>query len=53
MTRWTGILFDCLKYKGFGEKWCSWIRQVVMGGKISVKLNNKIGPYFMSHKGVR
>ena len=26
---------------------------VISGGTVSVKLNNKTGPYFVSHKGVR
>lgn len=47
------FLLDCLKYRGFGGKWCGWINQVVKGGTVSVKLNNQLGPYFMSHKGVR
>ena len=47
------FLFSCLDLNGFCAKWCGWIKQVVTGGTISVKLNDKIGPYFVSHKGVR
>ena len=47
------FLFDCLKMRGFCEKWCSWIKQVVSGGTVSVKLNNQMCPYFRSYKGVR
>ena len=25
------FLFDCLKIRGFCEKWCSWMKQVVSG----------------------
>lgn len=47
------FLFDCLKCRGFDDKWINWIKSVVMGGTLSVKINNQLGPYFMSHKGVR
>jgi hypothetical protein len=47
------FLFDGLKMRGFCEKWCTWIKQVVTGGTVYVKINNKMGPYFVSHKGVR
>jgi hypothetical protein len=30
-----------------------WIKNVVTNGTLSVKVNDKIGPYFPSHKGVR
>ena len=47
------LLFDCLEKRGFHQKWCSWIKQVVSGGTVSVKVNNSIGPYIKSYKGVR
>lgn len=47
------FLFDCLERRGFCNKWLMWIKMVVTGGTMSVKLNNQEGPYFMSHKGVR
>lgn len=47
------FLFDSLRFIGFNEMWCLWIKKVVMGGTISVKLNNLTGPYFVSRKGVR
>jgi hypothetical protein len=42
-----------LAARGFSRKWCSWIEKVVTGGTVSVKLNNLIGPYIKSYKGVR
>jgi len=48
-----GFLFDNLKIRGFNEIWCAWMRKVVLGGTVSVKVNNQLGPYFVSHKGVR
>jgi len=47
------LLFKCLEIRGFGERWCEWIKQVVSGGTVSVKINNQIGPYIKSFKGVR
>jgi hypothetical protein len=47
------LLFDCMKKRGFDEKWCSWVEQVVTGGTVSVKINNQTGPYIKSFKGVR
>jgi hypothetical protein len=47
------FLFECLAARGFCNKWCNWIKQVVSGGIVSVKLNDLIGPYIKSYKGVR
>lgn len=47
------FLFDCLRYRGFCDKWLKWIKEVVSGGSLNIKLNNQLGPYFVSHKGVR
>jgi hypothetical protein len=47
------FLFAGLKIRGFNDKWCFWIKQVVTGGTVSVKINNMLDPYFVSHKGVR
>jgi hypothetical protein len=46
------FLYISLNMRGFNQKWCNWIRQVVSGGTICVKLNDKLGPYFTSHKGL-
>jgi len=47
------FLFDFLKIRGLCATCCDWIRQVVSGGTVSVKLNDVTGPHFVSHKGVR
>uniref|UniRef100_A0A453KRB4 Reverse transcriptase domain-containing protein n=1 Tax=Aegilops tauschii subsp. strangulata TaxID=200361 RepID=A0A453KRB4_AEGTS len=39
--------------RGFNEKWCGWIGQILRNGIVSVKINNTLGPYFQSSKGVR
>ena len=47
------FLFDCLEQRGFPPRWCSWIKKVVTCGTLSVKVNDQMGPYFTSGKGVR
>ena len=47
------LLFDCLQMRGFDETWCKWIRQVVTGGTVCIKVNDSYSPYIKSHKGVR
>jgi hypothetical protein len=44
---------ECLKLRGFSEKWCSWIHQILAGGTVCVKVNDQLGQYFVGHKGVR
>uniref|UniRef100_A0A453DES7 Reverse transcriptase domain-containing protein n=1 Tax=Aegilops tauschii subsp. strangulata TaxID=200361 RepID=A0A453DES7_AEGTS len=39
--------------RGFDQKWCGWVKQIVRNGTVSIKLNNCVGPYFQSAKGVR
>ena len=46
------FLFKGLEIKGFSETWCGWIREVVSGGTVSIRVNDQTGPYFVSHKGV-
>jgi hypothetical protein len=45
--------FDYLHMRGFNATWCEWIRQVVSGGIVSIKLNDSYGPYIKSFKGVK
>jgi hypothetical protein len=47
------FLLECLKLRGFNEKWCEWVNHMLTGGTVYVKINDHLGPYFMSHKGVR
>jgi hypothetical protein len=43
----------CFKDRCFNETRCSWISQILYNGTVAVKLNETIGSYFQSHKGVR
>lgn len=40
-----------MEMRGFDKKWRDWINQVVIGGTISIKMNDKIGSYIESYKG--
>jgi retron-type reverse transcriptase len=47
------VIIDILKHKGFGEKWCSWIKRLLESGVSSVMLNGVPGNYFKCKRGVR
>jgi hypothetical protein len=43
----------CLRMNGFDPIWCNWIRKVVQGGNVSIKVNDDLGPNFQTKKGLR
>ena len=47
------FLLECHRMRGFDPKWCSWVEQILRNSTVSIKLNNCVGPYFQSGKGVR
>jgi hypothetical protein len=47
------FLYNMLQQKGFGDRWCDWVMKIVKGGKVAIRTNGMIGPYFPTHKGVR
>ncbi|WVZ81051.1 LOW QUALITY PROTEIN: hypothetical protein U9M48_028478 [Paspalum notatum var. saurae] len=47
------FLQQTLRMKGFSPLWCNWIQQFVSGGSVAVKVNNNIGRYFQTKKGLR
>ena len=47
------FLHNMMVKKGFGDKWCDWVLKTVKGGKVAIKTNDVVGPYFSTHKGVR
>lgn len=47
------FIMECLKQRGFCEKWCKWIWEVMTSGTLSVKVNSGLGSYFKCGKGVR
>jgi hypothetical protein len=38
--------------KGFSPLWCKWIDQIVHGGSVGIKVNDEMGYYFQSKKGL-
>src|SRR6266542_1781427 len=39
--------------KGFSEKWRGWIQELVTEGSVAIKVNNDVGHYFQTKKGLR
>jgi hypothetical protein len=39
--------------KGFNPKWCDWIKNFVEKGSVGIRVNNDIGHYFQTRKGLR
>jgi hypothetical protein len=38
--------------KGFPPKWCDWITRFIQGGGVGIRVNNDIGQYFQTLKGL-
>lgn len=51
-VRWS-FLQQTLRMKGFSHKWCSWVEKFTQGGNVSIKVNDQVGNYFQSKKGLR
>ncbi|KAK1692257.1 hypothetical protein QYE76_008954 [Lolium multiflorum] len=47
------FLQQVMRMKGFDPKWCHLIKQFVMGGSVGIKVNDDIGHYFQTMKGLR
>ena len=47
------FLQQTLRMKGFSPDWCNWIDQIVKGGSVSIKINDEVGHFFQTKKGVR
>ena len=42
-----------LQMKGFSPKWIGWIKSFVSRGSVAVNVNDEVGPYFQTRKGLR
>ena len=51
-VKWS-FLQQTLCMKGFSSKWCRWIEGMVTGGSVGIKVNDEIGPYFQTKRGLR
>jgi hypothetical protein len=47
------FILNLLAKRGFSAKTISWIKAVTHGGSVGVKLNNIIGDFFLTSKGLR
>jgi hypothetical protein len=39
--------------ESFGDIFCDWVMKVVRGGRVAIRVNDEIGPYFPTFVGVR
>jgi hypothetical protein len=51
-VKWS-FLQQALRMKGFHPKWCQWIRNFGENGSVGIRVNNDIGHYFQTRKGLR
>ena len=42
-----------LRMKGFSQKWCKWIVNIITGGSVGVQINDEIGHFFQTKKSLR
>jgi hypothetical protein len=47
------FLQQALRMKGFDPKWCQWIHNFVSRGSVGIRVNDDIGRYFQTRKGLR
>ena len=50
--KWPFVI-QMLKMKGFPDKLCDWVMETMRGGHVGVRVNDEIGPYFKTFKGLR
>jgi hypothetical protein len=51
-VKWS-ILQQSLRMKGFSKKWCDWVQHFTQGGNVNIKVNDQLGSYFQTKKGLR
>ena len=47
------FLQQTLRMKGFSAQWCKWIDCIVRGGSVGIKINDDMGSFFQTKKGLR
>lgn len=50
-VKWS-FLQQTLRMKGFSPKWCRWVEEMISGGSVGIKVNDEIGPYFQTKRGI-
>ena len=51
-VKWS-FLQQTLRMKGFAPEWCKLIEQFVQGGSVGIRVNDDIGHFFQTRKGLR
>ena len=51
-VKWA-FLLQVLEMKGFPSKFNDLVMHIVSGGKVGIKVNGEVGPYFRTHQGLR
>ena len=51
-VRWD-FLLQTLRMKGFAPKWIQWIKSFISGGSVAINVNDEVGPFFQTRKGLR
>ena len=51
-VRWN-FLFQTLRLKDFSHKWIEWIKSFISGRSVAINVNDEVGPYFQTKKGLR
>ena len=49
---WT-FIDDMLTSRGFGAKWRGWMKKVIQGGSICIRINDENSCFFKQGKGLR
>lgn len=47
------FLYNIMVKKGFSDKWNDWIFSIISSGKVNIKMNDCLGAYFNTQRGVR
>jgi hypothetical protein len=47
------FLQQVMRIKGFHPKWCEWVQSYIQKGSVGIRVNDDIGHYFQTKKGLR
>ncbi|KAE8819993.1 hypothetical protein D1007_02175 [Hordeum vulgare] len=42
-----------MQRRGFDERWCSWIMELLRSGNTAININDEVGPFFQASRGVK
>jgi hypothetical protein len=52
IVNWS-FLQQAMRMKGFDPKWCDWVQKYIEKGSVGIRVNDDIGHYFQTKKGLR